>query len=988
MQPPLAPSAGRPINPPQPARPGFPPQGAPPSSTAPASVAQPPQPGAAPRSASMHPGYSPQPNAPMRPGMRPAPGPHPTRPLPPQFSPNHPQNGAAPYYQQGGTPPAPHEQPQQQQQQLATSMIPRPFNDRCGKPRPFFHRGGGSVADERGVPTIPKSNSDYISVDDGNASIRYMRMTANTIAADPNVMTKSGVPLALVMTPFANPVSGESPIPVIDFSDKQVGGPLRCERCNGYANPGFKFINGGAQFQCNLCTHINNTPAEHFSPVAGHGGQRMDGDQRHELRMGSVEYIVGSPDYCIRPPRPPCYLFCVDVSIGSVQSGLAHAAMMSIKAAIGAGLLPGSGEGARVGVMTFDRNLHFFDARGANTGKPVTMQFVPDVMDPFVPIGGDGLFLEPAEAVAAVESAIQMHGLAGRPNKNEAPGALGEHTAESALGSTLQVVKQAFADCGGKAYVISASLPTAGVSKLERRGGGATGGGEEREIGLLKEANSDYDILGCELAEVQASVDLFLAPSSVYIDAATLSRLPRACGGRMYLFSGFNAVRDGASLHRSLCTAASEPRAFEALLRVRTSPGIEARGEFVGHFGRPQRGDDVSGPVFDASATLGLELSVTSKLLDDSNSQNRGYSGSTLLYDDVCLQCAILFTDCAGRRRIRVHTVFSKKTTVLSEVFSNTDVDATGAFLAKKAASAVMMGGSSFTKAWEALTERTAQMFYVYRKHCTTSSLNGQLILPESLKTLPVMMLGLIKSAAFRKPAASMQSGDAVTVDERAATLSHIISGTPAEIAVLCYPRMWEIQKLPDEAGIPLPPPSDPVVTTGLENGHKPSKTTEPISLPPTVMLSAESLTDDRILLIENGMQLVVWLGAAVDRAVAESIIVTGPGHLLMIRAETAASEELTKDVNEHGKKVAQIVKRIVSERKSLSRPQVVVRSEAGVGGEAKWLMPLLVEDRAGGGTHSYVEYLRHVHKRVMDKMASDSAQSDMQTWEMLNHGY
>ena len=116
--------------------------------------------------------------------------------------------------------------------------------------------------------------------------------------------------------------------------------------------------------------------------------------------------------------------------------------------------------------------------------------------------------------------------------------------------------------------------------------------------------------------------------------------------------------------------------------------------------------------------------------------------------------------------------------------------------------------------------------------------------------------------------------------------------------------------------------------------------------------------------------------------------VVSGPGGNMMIRAETAAAAELTKDVSEHGRKVARIVQRIVSSRKGLSRPQVVVGSEAGAGGEAKFVMPLLVEDRAGNGTHSYVEYLRHVHKRVMDKMANDSAQSDMQTWEMLNHGY
>lgn len=923
--------------------------------------------------------------------MRPPAAPVSARPLPPAFPTA--QNGAmdhaaAPPPMPGapGQPPKPQPNPAAPSPQLTTSMVPRPASQACGLPRSYYHRGMSSVSGDRNVMSIPNSNSDFTSVDDGSARLRFCRLTTNAIASEPNVMTKTGVPFAIVMTPFSNTAPGELPVPVVDFSNVQVGGPLRCERCSAYANPGFKFMNGGAEFQCNLCTHISKTPTEHFSPVS-HSGQRMDADTRHDLRYGSVEYLIGSPDYCMRPPQPARYLFAVDVSESAVASGLAASALMSIKSALAAGLLPGASEGARVAFMTFDRSLHFFDARGAEDGKTVTLQFVPDVMDPFVPLGGNSLFLTPAEAVLAVENAMEIHGLG--------PGATQERTVvrhvECVLGSALQAVKQAFADTGGKAFVIAGSLPSAGVMKLERRGGGATGGVEEREMALLKEANPNFDILGCELTEVQASVDLFLATSSVYVDAATLSKLPRACGGRMHLFSGFDAIRDGASLHRALCTAVGEARAFEALMRVRTSPGLEARGEYVGHFGRPQRGDDVSGPVFDASSTLALEIAVTSKLVDD-DQDGRGQhygSGATSLYDDACVQCAILFTDAGGRRRIRVHTVFAKKTSVLSDVFSHADVDATAAFLAKKACSAVLVSGLNVSKAWDAVTEKTSQMFYVYRKHCTQAPVSGQLILPESYKVLPVMMLGLIKSAALRK-AGGLHGGDSVTVDERAGALSFIVSGSVADVAAMCYPRMWEIQSIAKEVGLPLPVPTDPVTVSAgaLVNGKGGVKFEEPICLPNTLPLSCESLTEERILLIENGMQLLVWVGSHADAKVVQSIVANGMGGRVVIRGETANSSAFLKDVGDLGTRVGKVVGRVVSERKGLSRPCVVQRNEVGGGSEAKFILPLMIEDRGGNGTESYVEYLRKVHKRVMDKMANDSAQSGLQTWEMLNHGY
>lgn len=920
------------------------------------------------------PGYA-QPGAP--PGYAPPPG-----------APAYAPPGAPPGYAPPPGAPGYAQQPDPQAK-LSTGMMPRPpaLEPAAGTARPFWHRGMALGVAGSAAPYLPSAHAPVVQVDDGSARLRFVRLTANAVGADPALMTKSGVPFAAVMTPFADVAPGEASVPVVNFSTGQIGGPLRCERCNAYANPGFKFVSGGSQFQCNLCHHTNTTPTEHFSPISPATGQRMDADARHELRVGSVDFLIGSKDYCIRTPRPACYLFAIDVSAGAVASGLSAAAMMSIKSAIAAGLLPGSREGARVAIMTFDRALHFFDARGAEEGKTVAMQYVPDVNDPFVPLGGDALFLTPSQAVLAIDSAIESHGLGPEHRKAAAEGVMAP-SGECALGSALEAIKAAFADCGGKGFVVAGSLPTVGKSKLERRGGGAIGGGEERDMGLLKEAFPNYEILGCELSDVQASIDLFLAPSSVYIDASTLCRVPRACGGRMHLFTSFDAVRDGASLHRSICASASGSRAFEALLRVRTSPGIEARGEYVGHFGRPQRGDDVGGPVFDASSTLALELTVTSKLLDEdrNNGQNRPYAGSASLYDDACVQCAILFTDSAGRRRIRVHTSFATKTSVLQDVFRHADVDAVASFLSKKAASAVLVGGTSFTKACDALTEKTAQMLYVYRKFCTTASLSGQLILPEALKVLPVMMLGLTKSAAFRKSALSVQSGDAVSVDERAATLSFLISAAPAEVSAMCYPRMWEIQEIGDVVGKPLPPPSNPVVSAANGQGGKEGASNEPIAMPNTLLLSAEALTDKRILLIENGMQMIVWLGSEVEKAAAEDVIASAAGGRLFIRAETAGSAALTKGLSERGKRVAKVIEKIVSERRGLSRPQVVLRSAPGAGGEAKFVIPLLIEDRGNGS--SYVEHLRNVHKKVMDKMANDSAQNDMQTWEMLNHGY
>lgn len=965
----------------------------------------------------------PPPRPAMRPAMRPAPSTIPTRPLPnsqpaPQQQPTMyqpPAPGVAPAPAPYGQPPAPPTQQQQQQpqqpqggQQVSSLGVPRPVYKLCGLPRPYFYRSLINASNEQraalppGVVTqIPSSNADFLSLDDGNASLRYARLTTNSIHVDPSTMNKSQVPFAVLLQPFADPQPKEAEIPVVWNMEKGADhrvvrtgtkGPLRCGRCAAYVNPGFRFYNGGQKFTCNICHFENDTPPEHYAPV-NHMGQRMDSDDKPELKYGSVDYVVESPDYYINPPQPSKYIFAVDISLSSINSGLSLSSLQSMKSCLMANLIPGCNESAggksRVAIITFDKSIHFFDARGCDpndSSKQVKMNIVSDIEDPFVPIGGDALFLTPQEAICAIDAAIEIHKL------NVAPPANGQQqqqqahqSAESSLGSVLHIIKEALTDIGGKVYLVSGSIPTSGLHKLERRGGGVINSNEDREMSLLKEANSSYDILGCELAEQNISVDLILAPTSIYIDSSTLSKICRNSGGKMFLFTGFDIVRDGASLHRTICKNVSEARAFEALLRVRTSPGIEAKGEYIGNFGRPQRGDDLTGPVFDSTSTIGLEFSVASKLeVSENNNSNYNSGEQNRFFNEICIQAAILYTDCNGLRRIRVHTMFLKKTSVMADMFSSADVDATAAFFAKRVASAVLYGNTPFSKGWDGIMQKMSQMFYMYRKHCTSTQASGQLILPEAYKTLPLLMLGLVKSAALRKNG----HPDGVTVDERSSALSFVISASVREIAAFCYPRIYNISDLSKEAGNPLP-----LLPSATEEQQKQANA-EPISLPDAVPCASTSLEDNTILLIDAGTQLVVWIGAVNDEKIqstAYADIVAQPQqpqqHTL-IRAETANAAALLKGVSPNGARIAKIIQRICSERKWLSRPVVVERMKPGTGLEGKWVLPLLVEDRGVGGMHSYMEYLRAVHKEVMDKMASDSAQSDLATWEMLNHGY
>ena len=92
---------------------------------------------------------------------------------------------------------------------IDSSQMPRP-------PRPqrdivFNTRAGVG----RKVP--PLSGSTFKSVDKGNCSPRLMRVTMCAIPSSKEILNSTGIPFAIVSTPFAGPENLEEPVPIVDM---------------------------------------------------------------------------------------------------------------------------------------------------------------------------------------------------------------------------------------------------------------------------------------------------------------------------------------------------------------------------------------------------------------------------------------------------------------------------------------------------------------------------------------------------------------------------------------------------------------------------------------------------------------------------------------------------------------------------------------------------------------------------------------------------
>ena len=126
----------------------------------------------------------------------------------------------------------------------------------------------------------------------------------------------------------------------------------------------------------------------------------------------------------------------------------------------------------------------------------------------------------------------------------------------------------------------------------------------------------------------------------------------------------------------------------------------------------------------------------------------------------------------------------------------------------------------------EAVVAATVKMLYTYRKMCASASTAaGQLILPESLKLLPLYALSLTKHGALRP-------GVEVRADERAALMAAAVRMPVACSVAFIYPRLFSLMGLSDSVGAldtdgtPHLPPSTPLAAEKLDGARPTCSTT------------------------------------------------------------------------------------------------------------------------------------------------------------------
>lgn len=222
------------------------------------------------------------------------------------------------------------------------------------------------------------------------------------------------------------------------------------------------------------------------------------------------------------------------------------------------------------------------------------------------------------------------------------------------------------------------------------------------------------------------------------------------------------------------------------------------------------------------------------------------------------IQTAVLYTSITGQRRLRILNMCLSVTADYNQIYRLADPDSLTTFMLKQGVQLNRDKGNAEMR--EALASRCSQFLATYREKCSEGAPLGQLILPESLKLMPLYVNSIMKNDAI-------SGGSEMTVDDKVWQME-LIRGIRTEDAMpLIYPRVMPVSDLEIQ------------------------DVEELKELPKPVRASVEFLDNTKAYVIDNGVVLFVWIGSNVPQQWIQDVFGVGAANSIDTESVSAQLE-------------------------------------------------------------------------------------------------
>lgn len=299
-------------------------------------------------------------------------------------------------------------------------------------------------------------------------------------------------------------------------------------------------------------------------------------------------------------------------------------------------------------------------------------------------------------------------------------------------------------------------------------------------------------------------------------------------------------------------------------------------------------------------------------------------------------------------------------TSLASEVIATVDADTVSALLAKQALDIGVKTNldNARNKLQQACVElvraskegnkpRTVSGYAAppMQQHQPLQPENENKPMPDNLKMLPLFALALMKNVAFR-------GGTDVHPDERVHAMHRLMGMDVTQSKHFVYPRMFALHEMRPSAGLPsnsAPSCDDDEMVAGQDR----------IELPHALNLTVDRLTSNGIFLLDNGLDMFLWVGRSSDPAILNSLF--GTNSLEGVDMSQVKLQTSGNDLASRLKTIVSALREDNSAQALVAKVTIVREGDHGLESRFFWH---LIEDSASfnGGTFSYEEFVQFVN--------------------------
>ncbi|CAL8248465.1 unnamed protein product [Merluccius merluccius] len=719
--------------------------------------------------------------------------------------------------------------------------------------------------------------------DGGSASPQAVRSTMYRVPCEAQAARLSRLPLGALLSPLARHGPGERPLPICSEPECLKG----CGECGASMCPAMSWQDCGQRFYCPFCGKFNDVPWQHYQPTTGVAGLRVDWDQRPELHKGSYEIIHPNK------AEAAVLLLALDVSPPALRGGHLDFVTQQIRMLLySLHRQEGTTEPAdlRVGLLTYDSRVHLYDL-SPTLSRP-HMLVVTETDDLQLPVR-EGLLVSLKDCIDSIDSVLQLIPLF--TAEGEDPHGVPIELPIRAGLAVLQAMS-----CPGKLLLFHTAPLTEGE---HTHFSGFLGSNKQKSIFQPSEPAVS---LASECVNQGCGVHLFML-SQQDVGGAWPGNIPYLTGGVLYVYNHLQGEMERQCFSTDLRRTVEAETVYKAQLRVHVSKELRVSGCY-GLFVPGDKPSQVAVATLDWRTTLAVELAYLRDL-----DEERG----------VAIQVTATYSDPAGQRRTRVHTLTLRCSRHLLDAFRHCQAQALLAFYCKKMYCAVLERPLQDLRG-ELQAEVTASLA-CYRKHCSSACVStGQLVLPQHLRPLPVYINSLRKSEV-------LLPGRRSSVHQRLQLRCQVLRMDTPTTATHFYPLLLPLPRCVEDCSDAAGPP-DPA--DGLR-------------------CTADSLDQGGLYLVSGPLALLLWVGSHVPPHTLVQLFNTG-----CFSSLPSGETKMSALDNSLSIRVCSLIDMLSSQAPYARKLWVVKQGD----GCEEALQRHLVEDKSPNGGASYADFLYHLH--------------------------